>query len=133
MWAKSTISIFLGILILVTGSGVSLAKMVCLKSGYTQFSLNEPDDCCPHADEVPAISFEEKCCDISSMNVDVLHYLVSATQSIEKSVAVFDVPTGIVFDFVSLQHVNTSQFCDLADPPELSTPPIRIFAKSFLI
>lgn len=132
-WLKSAISIFLGMLILVTGSGISLAKMVCLKSGHIEFSLNEPDDCCPRSEHKADVTIDEKCCDISSINVDVLHYIVSATQSIEKSVALFDIPSGIVFDFVSLEHVNTSHFCGLSDPPELSTPPIRIFTKSFLI
>ncbi len=135
IWLKSTISILLGIMILVTGSGVSLAKMVCLKSGYIQFSLSEPDDCCPpHEEQTSDVIIDEKCCDISSMNIDILDYLVSATQNIEKSVVIFNIPSTLsVLDCAQTDNAGT--IISWFDPGSLesSLPPIRILTKSFLI
>jgi hypothetical protein len=130
-WLKSSISIFLGILILVTGSGLSLAKMVCVKSGYTQITLSEPDDCCKHEHEHWPVTLEEKCCDISSMDVAMLQYLVSSTQNIQKHI-VIEVPTQL-FCFDTFEVVVNTQFNEHNSSLEPSAPPIRIFTKSFLI
>ena len=130
-WLKSTLSILLGVMILATGSGLSLAKMVCLKSGYTQITLSGPDDCCQHEHEHAPVTIEEKCCDISSMDVDMLQYLVSATQNIQKSVAV-EIPNNL-FCFDSFEVVRSSQLREQTLSLECSAPPIRILTKSFLI
>lgn len=132
-WLKSTLSILLGIMILVTGSGVSLAKMVCLKSGYTQITLNEPDDCCQHEHNYAPVTIEEKCCDISSLSIELYQYLNSATQSIEKTLSIVEVASPSTITFASYSNVITTHFREYCDPPESSIPPIRIFSKSFLI
>lgn len=131
-WLKSSISILLCVLILATGSGLSFAKMVCLKSGYTQISLNEPDDCCKHEHEHAPMTIEEKCCDISSMDISILQYLASATQNIQKSDVAVEVPTSLV-SFDTFNVVLDSKFREHNAPLETSAPPIRIFTKSFLI
>jgi len=133
-WLKSTLSIVLGVMILVTGSGVSLAKMVCVKSGYTSISLNTPDDCCKHEHEQAPVTIEEKCCDISSMHVDILQYVVSATQNIEKSFVSIEVPSVLSALCTAWSDNKLSadiRRCSL--PVESSYPPVRILTKSFLI
>lgn len=132
-WLKSSLSIVIGIMILLAGSGFSLAKMVCLKSGYTQISLNEPDDCCKHEHEHAPVTIEEKCCDISNISIEVFQYLNSATQTVQKSFAsaVFFSPNGLSVQ--STSTVSTNQCSGPALPPDIDEPPIRILTKSFLI
>ncbi len=133
-WLKSTLSILLGAMILVTGSGVSLAKMVCAKSGYTSISINVPDDCCKHEHEHAPVTIEEKCCDISNMKIDILQYVVSATQNIEKSVVWFDVSSALsAFDYAQSDNSVCIELRRFSFPHESSYPPVRIFTKSFLI
>jgi hypothetical protein len=133
-WFKSAISILLGILILLTGSGISLAKMNCLKSGDIEITWNTPDDCCKHEHAHAPVTIEEKCCDISSVNIDILHYVVSATQNIQKSLAWFDVSSTLsVLDFGQNDKVVSTIIRQYTIPPGSSSPPIRIFTKTFLI
>jgi len=134
-WFKSTISILLGVLILLTGSGISLAKMNCLKSGATEITWNTPDDCCKHEHGHAPVTIEEKCCDISNVNIDILQYITSATQNLQKSLVWFDVPSTLSF-FGSAQNdkVCLTRFWKPQDlPDDSSSPPIRIFTKTFLI
>lgn len=134
IWFKAIISVFLGVLILITGSGISLAKMVCLKSGYTEITLNTPDECCKHEHEHAPVTIEEKCCDISNVNVDILHYIVSASQHIEKSVVwTFSQETLSFPDFSRIYNASSENHRNYLFPPELSSPPLRVFTKTFLI
>ncbi len=133
IWFKASVSIFLGILILITGSGISLAKMVCLKSGYTSITLTTPDDCCGESEHPEDSVIEEKCCDISNVNVDVLHYLVASTQTLEKSIGWFVLPSRLVADFGSFEQLITTTFRRNIFPPTIFAPPMRILTKTFLI
>jgi len=132
VWLKGTISIFLGMLILVTGSGISLAKMVCLKSGYTQITLNTPDECCKHEHEHAPVTIESKCCDITSMNVDILHYLVSSSQHLEKSMVWIEI-TLFQFSSLKIETPIASTDHQYQYPPELSSPDFFVLTKTFLI
>lgn len=58
-------SLLLSVLILVSGSGLIIGKMVCLKSGYVQISANEAKDCCD--DEEIATEFTDQCCAITNL------------------------------------------------------------------
>src|ERR1044072_824356 len=131
IWLKSALSIFLGIMILVAGSGISIAKMICVKSGYTSITLYTPDECCKHTNRHAPVTVEEKCCDISSMHVEVLQYLNSAIQNIAKSVQSAEF-LSTDFGVAAYSEVITSRFREHAVPPEISIPPLPIFTKSFL-
>lgn len=133
-WLKSTLSILLGVMILLTGSGVSLAKMVCVKSGYTSITINVPDDCCNHEEQHAPVTIEEKCCDISSMHIAMLQYLTSVTQNIQKSITWFDITSTLsVLDCTRTDKAVTIELRRFCFPPDSSYPPVRIFTKSFLI
>src|ERR1700754_5160971 len=58
-------SLLLSLFILVSGSGLIIGKMTCLKSGYVQISVNEAKDCC--GDEKTATEFADQCCAISNL------------------------------------------------------------------
>jgi hypothetical protein len=131
-WLKSVVSVFLGIIILVAGSSVTLAKMVCLKSGYTSITLNEPDDCCKHEHEHAPFTFEEKCCDVSSMHLEALQYLVSSSQNIEKLQAFIEVP-AVAFNFDSYSEIVSSVTREHCDTELADSPPIRILTRTFII
>ncbi len=131
-WLKSTLSFLLGAIILVTGSGVSLAKMVCAKSGSTSITLNVPDDCCTHEHEHAPVTIEEKCCDISNMHLDIMQYIVSATQNIQKSVVSVDVP-AITFSFDSYSEIVSAVVREHCDTELKDSPPIRILTGTFII
>jgi hypothetical protein len=63
-FVRISTSLLLSLFILVSGSGLIIGKMVCLKSGYVQISANEVKDCCD--DEEIATEFTDKCCAISN-------------------------------------------------------------------
>jgi hypothetical protein len=131
-WFKSSIAVLLGAVILLMGSGMSLAKMVCVKSGHTAITLNIPDDCCKHEHEHAPANIEEKCCDVSSLNVEALQYLNSTQHSIVKSIEFIELPSpdrGII----AYEEIITAQFREHSVPENLSIPPVRIFTKSFQI
>ena len=60
----SCTSILLSTLILFTGSGLIVGKMVCLKSGYELISLEQAKDCCD--DNSNKSKIDSRCCDISN-------------------------------------------------------------------
>lgn len=131
-WSKSCLAIFLGVIILLTGSSLTLAKMVCLKSGYTSITLNKPDDCCKHEHEHAPFTLEEKCCDVSSMHIDVLQYLTSSSQNIQKSMVCVEVPT-LTFHFDSYSEIVSAVVREHSDKELTSLPPIRILTRTFII
>jgi hypothetical protein len=59
-------SLLLSLFILVSGSGLIISKMVCLKSGYVQISANEAEDCCTDDDQ--KAEFKDQCCAISNFS-----------------------------------------------------------------
>lgn len=119
-------------MILLAGSGVSLAKMACVKSGNTLITLNQPDDCCKHEHEHAPVTIEEKCCDVSSMHIDALQYLASSSQNIQKSFVSVEVPSAS-FNFDAFSEVVSTVFRTHADTELTSAPPIRILTRTFLI
>lgn len=132
-WLKGIVTVFLSTLILLGGSGISLAKMVCLKSGYTEITLNTPDDCCAHEHEHAPVTIEEKCCDISNMSVDLENFIASSSSQIIKTDYWFPAAFLIHFDFFTFR--NASLFnCNVHNPaPDLSGPLVRILIQSFQI
>jgi hypothetical protein len=131
-WLKSIVSVFLGVIILLTGSSVTLAKMVCLKSGYTSITLNKPDDCCKHEHEHAPVNIEEKCCDLSSMHLEALQYLSSSSQNIQKSMVFIEVP-ALQFSFDSFSEIVSAVVREHCDTELAASPPIRILTGTFRI
>jgi hypothetical protein len=131
-WLKPSLAVVLGILILLAGSGISLAKMACVKSGYTSITLNEPDDCCQHEHEHAPVSFEEKCCDISSMHIEALQYLNSSSQNIQKSFVSIAIP-AVAFHSDAYSETVSAVAREHCDTEFTSSPPIRILTRTFLI
>jgi hypothetical protein len=129
---KLSVSVLLSLMILIGGSGISLAKMVCLKSGNSVIMMNTPDDCCAHEHEHAPVTIEEKCCDISNLNVDALHFLVSSSAHFEKAVSCAALPVQINI-FTAIQF-SSDEFAPQQERiPDVHGPAIRIFTKSFLI
>jgi hypothetical protein len=131
---RSTISIVLGVMILLTGSGVSLAKMVCIKSGYMTISVSQPDDCCKHEHDHAPVTLEEKCCDVSSMHVAALQFLIASSHNIEKSFVAIELPAAL--SSLGFDQSNQSVSLELRRHGTFlasSYPPIRIFTRTFLI
>lgn len=129
---KSTLSVLLSIMMLVTGSGVSLAKMVCVKSGYTTISVSDPDECCKHEHKHPPVTIEEKCCDISSVHISALQYLTTASQNIQKSLTCVELP-ALSFNFDVHSDVVSSVVREHCDTELTDSPPIRVLTGNFLI
>jgi hypothetical protein len=132
-WIKIPVTILIAVLILLGGSGISLAKMVCLKSGYTEISLNTPDDCCAHEHEHVPVRIEEKCCDISNMNVDLQQFITSNYNQIVKTDYWLPVAFLINFDFFTFSKASLFNFKTLNADPDLSGPLVRILIQSFQI
>ncbi len=120
-------------MILFSGAGISLAKMVCLKSGYTEITLNTPDECCEHEHEHAPVTIEEKCCDISNINVDLEQFIASTSSQIVKADYWLPVASMLNFDFITFSKVSLFNFNDADAVPESSGPPVRVLIQSFLI
>ncbi|MDQ3110059.1 MAG: hypothetical protein M3R17_09205 [Bacteroidota bacterium] len=110
-------SLLLSLLLLVSGSGLIIGKMVCLKSGYTQITTNEAKDCCLH--EEGKASFEDQCCAVNNISFQQQHF-VSQNQQVIKSFAApafISFPAFLAFTPADL-HLNSQKFF-IADPPDL--------------
>lgn len=114
-WFKTGMIFILGLLILLSTGGFSLAKMICLKSGYTTISFNTPEDCCKDREQKTVFSFKAKCCDISTLNIHALQYLATAQQKAvcHSTLAVLHTPIvitalNIQFDFGSSRKVRSA-------------------------
>lgn len=129
---KLVLVTLLSTLILLSTGGFSLAKMICLKSGYTSISLNTPEDCCKDKEQHTPFSIKAKCCDISTMNIDALHYLASTQQKAVCHSTIAVLQTPIAFTQLNTQFVFSSSNPVRSDHFPAS-PPIRISTKSFLI
>lgn len=129
---KTSVSVFLCVLMLAAGSGLSLAKMICAKSGHVAISLSVPDGCCKHEAEQSASAFKEKCCDVSTMQIEKLQYINAASHNIEKSVDFIQLPS-LDFGVTAYTDVVSVKFREHAVQKKLCSPPVRIFTKSFLI
>src|SRR4051812_7948527 len=65
-FVRISTSLLLSLIILLSGSGLIIGKMVCLKSGHVLISANEAKDCCK--DEKGKTEFNDQCCDISNFS-----------------------------------------------------------------
>jgi hypothetical protein len=70
-------SLLLSLLILVSGSGLVIGKMICLHSGHVIFSASEAKDCCKDENEKPA--FKKQCCAISNISFTQNHFETRTT------------------------------------------------------
>lgn len=129
-WLKSGLAILIGVMILLMGSGVSIAKMVCIKSGHTEIAINTVEDCCGHEQEAP-VSIEGKCCDVSSLQIEAQQFLVSSSQHLEKAFVCIEVPT-VLFSAQALNN-TPAVVREYVDPDITSSPPLRILFRSFQI
>ncbi len=73
---RASFILILAATILVSSSGLTLFKMVCLKSGKSQISLFEFKNCC--AKESSLAGYKKKCCSYSKQT-----YQVSCLQKAE--------------------------------------------------
>lgn len=118
-FARISTSLLLSLFILVSGSGLIIGKMVCLKSGYVQISANEVKDCCDH--EEIKTEFSDQCCAISNLAFQQQQFVGQNQLLIKAS----DVPSLVVLpeflvfttaNFNSAQHYFSSSI-----PPDLIT------------
>lgn len=75
-------ALFLSALILVFSFGFTINKMVCLKSGNTQVSLNNIKDCCSKDTKAAIPVLKPHCCDISFTAFHLNDYSPSEQYSI---------------------------------------------------
>jgi hypothetical protein len=99
---RLTILLTLTALVLFTGSGFTLSKMLCVGSGKVKYSLTEQDDCCKGEKETATL--ESKCCDVSNQLIKIDSF------KLDKS-----------FNLVSICLFPTKLFCS----------PEPLFVKSF--
>lgn len=59
------LSVSISILILITGSGYTISKMECRKSGHSTISIGLIKDCCDPGSGAPC-HYKKKCCQITT-------------------------------------------------------------------
>ncbi|MEO5645391.1 MAG: hypothetical protein ABIQ40_06945 [Bacteroidia bacterium] len=110
-------SLFLSLFILVSGSGLIIGKMVCLKSGYVQIAANEVKDCCN--DQAKAVQFKDQCCDINNVAFQQQQF-VGQNQLVVKASDVSSIivlPDFLIFS--TANFVSTGTHFSPSDPPDL--------------
>lgn len=113
-------------IILVSGSGFAISKMLCIESGKVSYSVEKADDCCAGDDEN---SLKEKCCDYSSQSIKVDHFIKNDF-SFQPAVIATIVP--LIFNFFS--DLPQSKFVfNKEAPPLLNGRDIRILISVFNI
>jgi hypothetical protein len=111
-------SLLLSLFILVSGSGLIIGKMVCLKSGYVHISANEVKDCCDDEEEIKT-EFTDHCCDISSLAFQQQQF-VGQNQLLVKSSDVTSLIVLPEFLAFTTANFNSSQHCfSSSNPPDL--------------
>lgn len=109
-------SLLLSILILVSGSGLVIGRMVCLKSGYVQIAANEVKDCCD--DENITTEFADQCCAISNVAFHQQHFISQNQLLIKAS----DVSSLVMLpEFLTFAAVNfdlSQHYFSPSDPPD---------------
>ncbi|CAN5316304.1 hypothetical protein BH09BAC5_BH09BAC5_11160 [soil metagenome] len=110
-------SLLLSLLILVSGSGLIIGKMVCLKSGMVIISANEAKDCCEKEDGKSAI--KDNCCAINNITFQQQHF-VGQNQLVVNSSA-FSIPVSVPEYISPILQNNyfSSHLLFTSDPPEL--------------
>lgn len=116
-FVRISTSLLLSLFILVSGSGLIIGKMVCLKSGYVQIAANEVKDCCN--DDALTFQYKDKCCDISNVGFQQQQFvgqgqLLLKTSDVSSLIVLPEFLVFSVSNFVS----PTTQFSP-SGPPDL--------------
>lgn len=62
------VAILLSGIILVTGTGMTFGKMVCIETGYRKLDYKQVEDCCLKNRKAPVI-VKDVCCDITNIDL----------------------------------------------------------------
>ncbi len=104
-------------IILVSGSGLVIGKMVCLKSGVVLLSTTEAKDCCK--DESGKTEFKGQCCDLNNLTFQH-HQFVSQNQV---QIKCSQISSPILYQelLFSVPKFSNSKFksTKYQDPPDL--------------
>jgi hypothetical protein len=118
-FSRIATSLLLSLFILVSGSGLIIGKMVCLKSGYVQISANEVKDCCD--EEGTATEFTDQCCAISNLTFQQQQFVGQNPLLIKAS----DVPSLIllpeILSSVTVSVGFSENYFSSSNPPGLIT------------
>lgn len=111
---KTTITLFLAIVFILSSLGFTINKMVCLKSGKVRISLSNLKDCCPEEkSSIPVI--KAQCCDINNTSFHLNDFNSSQNNTIP--VADDCVLAINKFSFTSRNYSNLTSELFFADLP----------------
>jgi hypothetical protein len=117
---RITVSLMLSCLILVSGSGLIIGKMVCLRSGYTVIVPQKMEDCCKTVDDcceegtAPAFAFEGECCDVKNLAFEAYDFTPGSDISLK-------VPSPLTLFFIPATRNGNTAFA--AHTPLYAHPP----------
>jgi hypothetical protein len=112
-----SLSILLSTIILVSGSGLTIGKMVCLKSGHKIISAKEAKDCC--TDGINTASIKDQCCDVSNFNFHPNNFLVSGNFTLKSPAAVQLFLSAENFQSALISAISPQAIFASNDPPSL--------------
>ncbi len=100
---RISVSLLLSCLILVSGSGLIIGKMVCLRSGHTVIVPQKMEDCCKTADDcceeetAPEFAFEGECCDVKNLAFEAFDFTPVSDISLKAPapLTLFSVPAAL--------------------------------------
>ncbi len=110
-------SLLLSLFILVSGSGLIIGKMVCLKSGSVQISANEAKDCC--TDEEQKVEFKDQCCAITNFSFQQQHFLAQDQLQLKSPDNFSLIVLPEFLSFATTNFYFSSQHYLFSNPPEL--------------
>ena len=116
-FTRISTSLLLSLFILVSGSGLIIGKMVCLKSGYVQISVNEVKDCCD--DHEIKNEFAGQCCAISNLAFQQQQFVGQDQLLIKASDASSLVMLPEFLAFTTANFNSSLHYFSPSNPPDL--------------
>jgi hypothetical protein len=127
-FAGAFFSILLCVAILFGTQGITIGKMICLKSGRTIYSLKAPVDCCKK-DAAGKDVIKPKCCDLKSSTLKL-----SGFHGIDLKTSIPLFATMIEYSVLNepvIPEYLTVELC--TNGPPLSGRAVLILHSTFLI
>jgi hypothetical protein len=117
---RISISIFLSALILLSGSGLVIGKMICLKSKHQIIFASEAKECC--GKESATTSFHSKCCDVTNIAFHQNNFVPANHLSLKSTSTVITTFLPVNITSLSFCAVSEQQFSLYKNPPPGSGP-----------
>lgn len=112
---RSGLALVLALVLLAAGSGMTIGRMVCLKSGRSFVKLEPLNDCCAERGQGKA-TIGEHCCSIQNFVLQTDQFVFQKI-SFDQLPAILPVFSFAAQDFITTLHIQQAPFVVADQPP----------------